>query len=252
MAKSNKHKLDMRLEEDSKICQFNKNKKKFHPHDLITLSPKNDRQREFLELYYSETKMILQDGFAGTGKTFLAMYAALSQVFDQSTPYDQLIIFRSAVEGRKIGFIKGSLEEKMNPYEAPYTAIVDELIETYNHSYENLKATGYLDFMLTSHQRGTTYHNTIMLIDEAQNLDASELKTLCTRVGENSKIIICGDLAQDDLCRNREKSGFDYIRKVAKLMPNDFCATVTYKLEDIVRSEFVKEFLIADNIVENQ
>tara|TARA_B100000700_G_scaffold324279_1_gene430024 strand:+ start:821 stop:1570 length:750 start_codon:yes stop_codon:yes gene_type:complete len=248
MAKPKK-KFDTAGESPDNVKQMGK-KKKFHPHNLINLTPKNERQKSFLHAFHSNIPLIIQDGFAGTGKTYLAIHTALREVFDESTPYDELIVFRSAVQERKIGFLTGDEDEKGSVFESPYQSIIDELIEPYQHSYDNLKALGKYRFMLTSHQRGNTYNNCIMVIDEAQNMDASEIRTIITRAGYNCRIIICGDLKQDDLIRQKEKSGFSYLNKVVKMMPSDMSTTITYKLDDIVRSGLVKEFLIADSKID--
>lgn len=245
MAKA-KLKFDTSGERPDNVRQFGKTKK-FHTQDLISLQAKTPRQKQFLRAYFSQTPLIIQDGCAGTGKTFLALYAALTEVFEPSSEYHQVVIFRSAVESRKIGFLPGDEKEKAAYYESPYMGIIDQLIGTYDHSYHNLKALGLLDFQLTSNQRGLTYDNTILVIDEVQNLDAQEIKTILGRVGVHSKVIICGDGDQDDLARYREKSGFNYLKNVIKFMPSDWHETISYKLEDIVRSGFVREFLIADN-----
>ena len=223
-------------------------KKKFHPNDLISITPANDRQKQFLEAFYSQTPMILMDGPAGTGKSFLALYAAFSEVFQDGSPYRRVIVIRSAVEGRKIGFLPGSETEKAEPFEMPYKQIVQQIIK-FKTAYNNLKALGYYEFHLSSHQRGTTYDNAIIIVDEVQNFDVSEVRTICTRVGTNSKLVLMGDLKQNDLARYREKSCFNYLKSVMRLMPYDSTCHVHFKLEDIVRSGFVRDFLIADSQV---
>ena len=241
-----KHKFDTAGESASNVKHLGK-AKKFSPQNLINLTPLTESQSDFLSCYYQQTPIILQKGSAGTGKTFLAIYAALSEVFEASSEYKRLIVIRSAVESRKIGFLKGTEEDKMEPFERPYRDIIDELIQPFRSNYDNLKSLGLYDFMLTSHQRGNTYDNAIIIVDEVQNMDASEIRTVVTRVGKHSKVILCGDSKQDDLERQREKSGFSYIEKVMKMMPYEYSATIKYTEDDIVRSELVKQFLIADS-----
>lgn len=241
-------KFDTSKEHPDNVKSIGKTKK-FHPHNLINLTPKTERQSNFLKAFYSQTPIILQNGHAGTGKTFLAIYAALSEVFEPSNEYDKLIVIRSAVQERKIGFLTGDEKQKGEVFERPYISIINDIIQPYKDSYDNLKSLGYYDFMLSSHQRGNTYDNCIIVVDEAQNMDAAELRTIITRAGINCKIVLCGDSKQDDLSRQRETSGFEYLKNVLKLMPYDYSETITYKVEDIVRSELVKQFLIADSKV---
>lgn len=223
-------------------------KKKFTTHDLVTIHPKNPRQQQFFDEVQKDTPMISLEGHAGTGKSFCALYAALHEVFDPDTEYQHVVIIRSAVESRKIGYLPGSEEEKAAAYEKPYKQVIGELIR-FKTAYDNLKALGYLSFELTSHLRGVTYNNTIIILDESQNLDASELRTVITRLGTNSKIFLCGDSKQNDLERYREKSGLKYLNDVMKMMPYGSTATINFKLDDIVRSGLVREFLIADSKV---
>ncbi|WP_165769196.1 PhoH family protein, partial [Virgibacillus profundi] len=129
---------------------------------------------------------------AGTGKTFLAMYMALEQVLDKETPYEQLLIVRSIVPTKEIGFLPGDIEEKIAVYVAPYRSCASEMFYD-KGAYDKLKHNGYVDFKPTSFIRGETYHNTIILVDEMQNLNFHELDSIITRVGQDSKIIFCGD-----------------------------------------------------------
>lgn len=244
---SKKHlKFDTSQETPEAICQLAK--KKFTNHDLIHIQPKNPRQIAFFEEIKKDTPMIGLFGHAGTGKTFIAMYAALHEALDPDTEYEHVLVIRSAVEARKVGYLPGNLDEKSEAYEKPYRQIIGDLVK-FKTAYDNMKAIGLLSFELTSHQRGVTYNNTIIILDECQNLDESELRTIITRLGTNSKIILCGDSRQNDLERYREKSGFKYLHDVMKMMPYGSNATIEFKLDDIVRSGFVREFLIADSKV---
>ena len=241
-----KQKFDTSGENDHEKIRSIGNRKKFHPHDLISISPLTENQKEFFYAYNSNVPMILQSGCAGTGKTFLALYSALHQVFDPSTPYEKVCIFRSAVDSRKIGFLPGSEDDKGSAYETPYQQIAADVMK-FNNPYPMLKSLGYLEFHLTSHKRGTTFDNTIFLLDEIQNFDSGELMTILTRCGENSRIILCGDSKQNDLERYREKSSFGYLQKLINNMPYDSTAIIKYTVDDVVRSGLVKDILIADS-----
>ena len=233
--------------ETKEVAQDIGNRKKFHDQDLVSIAPKNERQEEFFYCYYSNTPIILLDGYPGVGKSFLATYVALRDIFDTSTPYEKLVIVRSAVEsGTSIGFLPGTEEEKMEPFEAPYKAITSEVMSNFKNPYDHLKSLGYLDFMLTIHARGINLDNSIILIEEAQCMDYDELKTIITRTGVNSRVIITGDENQDDLKRKRRKSGMSRLKDVFVNMKQDSVGVINFKKEDIVRSGLVKEFIIAD------
>ena len=244
-SKNNK-KFDTKGESDE-VSQNLGNRKKFHNHDLISVKPKNERQKEFFCSYFSQTPIILLDGYPGVGKSFLATYLALTDIFDDSTAYEKLLIVRSAVEsGSSIGFLKGNLEEKMEPFEAPYKDMTSEIMTNFKSPYDHLKSLGYLQFMLTIHARGINLNNSIILIEEAQCMDYDELKTIITRAGVNSRIIITGDENQNDLKRKRRESGLSHLKNVFMNMRQESVSIINFKKEDIVRSGIVKEFIIAD------
>ncbi len=223
-------------------------RKRFSPHDLKAFRAITENQEEFLRLFYQQTPLISLHGSAGTGKTWLALAAALTEVFDSSSPFEKITIIRSAVEVRKIGFLPGSEEEKMAVYEAPYQSILKELMN-FRDPYPMAKQLGYIEFAPTSYLRGMTFHDQIVIVDEAENMDYSELATICTRIGSNCKIILIGDDKQSDLERQRETSGFKRIRQVLDKMPADFVGKVEFTFDDIVRSELVKQFIIAESKV---
>lgn len=222
------------------------NRKKFTVHDLVSFQPKTENQKKFLEMYYSQTPVCVLRGCAGVGKTAIAFYAALTEVFDESTEYEKVVVIRSAVETRKQGFLPGSIEEKADIYEAPYKAFTEQFV-VFKSAYENMKSLGYYEFLTTSYMRGITLDNSICIIEEAQNCDYSELHTIVTRLGINSKLVVTGDSKQNDLKRQREKSGFEKFNKVLAQMPSEMVGFVDFTIDDVVRSGLVKEFLIADN-----
>lgn len=222
------------------------NKKKFNLHDLYGFQPKTENQRKFVDLYNAGVPVIHTSGVAGTGKTAVAFYMALTDVLDESTEFERIVMIRSAVETRKMGFLPGSLDEKAEAYEAPYRAFTQQFIK-YNNAYDNLKALGYYEFVTTSYLRGATFDNCVVICEEFQNLDYSELHTVMSRIGINSRVIFTGDNRQDDLKRQREKSGFDKFKKVLQAMPSDMVGFVEYQLTDVVRSGIVRAFLEADH-----
>jgi phosphate starvation-inducible PhoH-like protein/PhoH-like ATPase len=230
-------------DEESKVSFENGSlKKKFHVKDLRAVFPKTDAQKRLFKMYRDGHNLFLY-GSAGTGKTFLSMYLALTEVLDTTTPYDKLIIVRSIVPTREIGFLPGDLDEKIEQYEAPYVSICNELFP-YAKSYENLKKNGYVEFISTSFIRGMTYDNAIILVDEMQNLTAHESDSIITRVGDNSKIVFCGDWNQTDLIETRyEKSGMREFYNILAHMPE--FRMVQFTFNDCVRSGLVKSYLQA-------
>lgn len=221
-------------------------KKRFTEKDLLPFSPKTQNQTKLVQTYYENTPLIIASGYAGVGKTYLSMNLAMNEVL-AAGGRDRLIIVRSAVQAREIGFTKGDINEKEEPYEQVYRGIMSD-ITCYNDPYENMKSLGYVEFYTTTFLRGTTFDNAIILIDEAQNFDYDELATVITRAGQNTRVVICGDSRQDDLKRNRGKqmSGLHRLLQVVKNMPYDYSEVINFTVDDIVRSGLVKEFIIAD------
>ena len=232
--------------ESYEVAQELGNRKKFHERDLLDVKPLNQNQEDFLHLYYQGCPLIIADGPAGTAKTFLSMYCALSDVFRDDTPYQKVIVARSAVPSRDQGFLPGTEEEKNEPYEAPYKQVCKELLPKYKEGYQHLKSLGYLEFVSTSYLRGITCHDSIIIVDEFSSCTYHELATIVTRVGSNSRIIFAGDFKQSDLNKGREESGYKKFLTVVNGMPDEMFGHVTYGLDDIVRSGLVQHFLISD------
>lgn len=203
------------------------------------IHPLNSRQEKLLR---SKRNLVLS-GFAGTGKTFLSSYLAYCDIF--AGHYDKLVYIRSAVPTRNIGFLPGNEKEKVEVYEAPYIDIATELLGR-GDSYEILKKKGIVHFMSTSFIRGVTLRNAVIVVDETQNMSYHELDSLITRLGDNCRIIFCGDIRQSDLYKN----GFEDFYKVIRSMDEfDF---IEFEKEDIVRSELVKNYIIKKDEVLNK
>jgi predicted ribonuclease YlaK len=115
--------------------------------------------------------------------------------------------------------------------------------QAFNILYDRLKNQGSMMFLTTSFLRGITLDNAIIIVDEAQNLNFHELDTIITRVGQDSKIMFCGDFFQTDLQKSSEKSGLQHFMKILRGMPS--FSTIEFNLGDIVRSGMVKEYLIS-------
>jgi phosphate starvation-inducible PhoH-like protein len=216
--------------------------------DLLTkIEPITDNQKVLFDAW-DEGKNIFAYGAAGTGKTFAALYLALRDVLDQSTPYEKIFVVRSLVSTREIGFLPGDHEDKSFLYQIPYKHMVKYMFEMatdadFEMLYANLKAQETIKFWSTSFIRGTTLDRAIVLIDESQNLNFHELDSIITRIGEDSKIIFCGDATQTDLQKTNEKNGIHDFMKIIEQMPEDF-KMIEFGINDIVRSGLVRSYLI--------
>ena len=215
--------------------------------DLVSIKPITDNQKvAFKE--WKDNKELFLHGAAGTGKTFVALYLALKDVLDQHTPYNQLYIVRSLVSTREIGFLPGDAEDKSFLYQIPYKNMVKYMFQMptdadFEMLYGNLKQQDTIKFWSTSFIRGTTIDQAIVLVDESQNLNFHELDSIITRVGEDAKIIFCGDASQTDLQKTNEKNGILDFMKIIEQMPEEF-AMIEFDINDIVRSGLVREYLL--------
>lgn len=223
--------------------EYNRSPKTFSQHDMHAIKPLTRNQELTFDLYADGYSLIL-NGFAGCGKTFMAIYLALNEILDKDSPYEKLMIVRTAAPTKQQGFLPGSLEEKQMIYEMPYAPIFDKIFKKKNQ-YKFMKEAGMVEFESTSYMRGVTLDNTIVVFDEISSATYHEISTIVTRLGENSKIIMCGDTLQNDLVYDRTlQSGYEKFMKIANMIP-DF-RTVHFKVDDCVRSDFVKSFLIAE------
>ena len=215
--------------------------------DLVTVKPITDNQKVAFESY-KENKNLFLHGAAGTGKTFISLYLALQQALDNTTPYDCVYIIRSAVPTREIGFLPGDEEDKTALYQIPYQNMVQFMFEqpsdqAFTMLYDRLKSQGSIMFLTTSYLRGITLDNSIIIVDECQNLNFHELDTIMTRVGQDSKIIFSGDFFQTDLTKNADRDGMPRFMDIITDM-EEF-KSVEFNIGDIVRSGLVRSYLIS-------
>ena len=211
------------------------------------IEPLTENQKKLFNTY-ADDKNVVAYGAAGTGKTFITLYNALQDVLDENTPFEKIYIVRSLVATREIGFLPGDHEDKSDIYQIPYKNMVKYMFSLpteadFEMLYGNLKTQGTISFWSTSFIRGTTLDRAIIIVDEFQNLNFHELDSIMTRVGENSRIVFCGDATQTDLLKTNERNGIiDFMSILRKMESFDL---IEFGIDDIVRSGLVKEYLIA-------
>jgi phosphate starvation-inducible protein PhoH len=212
---------------------------------LLKIEPLTSTQADVFDAFEENYNLMLH-GVAGTGKTFVAMYLALKDVLAGVEQRKKIFIVRSVVPSRDMGFLPGNQKEKSKVYEAPYYTIANELFGR-GDAYDTLKNKNVIEFITSSFIRGITLDNSIVIVDECQNMSAMELHSIMTRVGQNTKILFCGDTRQDDLTseRKKETSGLGEFMRILQNM--DAFEFVEFGEQDIVRSDLVKEYIITRN-----
>ena len=224
-----------------------KRKKPINSNYFLDVGPITENQ----ELFFNEWKNgknLFAYGAAGTGKTFIALYLALKDVMNEETPFDKVYIVRSLVSTREIGFLPGTHEDKSELYQVPYKNMVRSMFHmpdqmSFDMLYDNLKNQETISFWSTSFLRGTTLDDAIVIVDESQNLNFHELDSIITRVGQDSKIVFCGDINQSDLQRTNERNGILDFQRILEGM-EEF-SSIEFGIGDIVRSGLVKSYLIS-------
>jgi len=202
----------------------------------------SEKQKQFLKVAFDkDTKMIFVLGPAGSSKTFIATYAAL-QLFNMDNEYD-IFYVRTIAESaeRSLGHLPGDMNEKFNPFAMPLEEKLREIIQ--ENRIRMLFEEGIVSCAPINYLRGASWKNKIVLADEAQNFTKKELITLITRIGEDTKYFICGDLMQSDI---NGKSG---LNEIAKLFDDEESKkngihVFTFDKADILRSEILK-FIIS-------
>ena len=224
-----------------------KRKKPINQTYFLDVNPITENQQLFFD-EWGKGKNLFAFGAAGTGKTFIALYLALKEVMNEESPYDKVYIVRSLVSTREIGFLPGTHEDKSELYQIPYKNMVRSMFHVPDQSsfdmlYDNLKHQETISFWSTSFLRGTTLDDAIVIVDECQNLNFHELDSIITRVGQDSKIVFCGDVNQSDLQRTNERNGILDFQRILEEM-EEF-SMIEFGINDIVRSGLVKSYLIS-------
>ena len=197
-----------------------------------------EKQKTFIDLCLSDnTKLMFVDGPAGSAKTYTSIYCALTMLSKQSA--SEIVYIRSAVESAdsKLGFLPGAQDDKMAPYLEPFKDKLEELLSPVDIRY--LQDEERIYGIPVGFCRGASWEDKVVIVDEAQNLSQKELITLMTRVGEKTKMFICGDAMQSDI---GNKTGFS---PIMELFSDEQAKTkgifsFQFTEDDIVRSQLVK------------
>ena len=219
------------------------NRLKLRLDDMKTFQPLTENQNKFFQAYKQGDYFIALHGVAGTGKTFSALYKAIEEVLDKGNTFEKIIVVRSAVQSREIGHLPGSIDEKMDIYQQPYRQICETLFGR-KDAWDRLEEQGHIEFISTSFIRGMSFDNAIIIVDEMQNMTFEEIDTVMTRVGNQSKIIWCGDYRQTDL--NKKKNDVSGLLKFFDIAYHMGAFTrIEFTPDDIVRSSLVKDYILA-------
>ena len=225
---------------------MSKNKIDVRLEDMLKIKPIGENQKAVFDTWDKDMNQFVF-GAAGTGKTFIMLYKAFQDVLNLKSKYDKVVVVRSLIPTREIGFLPGDEEDKSALYQIPYRNMVQFMFQqpneqAFNMLYDRLINQGSMYFMSTSFLRGLTFDNSIIIVDECQNLNFHELDTIITRVGQNSKICFAGDFFQTDLIKTNDRNGLhDFLR----ILENMKSFNVTeFTIADIVRSGFIREYLI--------
>jgi predicted ribonuclease YlaK len=213
--------------------------------DIVAFEPLTANQEKACDAWDEGDNLVLT-GTAGTGKTFLAMSLAMEAALDEDTPQDKVVIIRSIVATRDPGHLPGTKQEKEEAFTSPYKALCTQIFED-TGAYGKLISSNKLEFESTSFIRGLTWDNAVIVVDEMQNLNFHELDTVITRVGRDCRIIFSGDYKQTDFRHEDEKSGIMKFLNILEQM-KDF-TIVTYGWEDIVRSDFVRDYIMTKEML---
>lgn len=208
--------------------------------EIESFSPLTNNQKLAYEAWKDGHNLVLS-GSAGTGKTFLALYFAFSEMLNDPNTYHRVMLIRSMVSTRETGHLPGTKEEKEEPYKLPYKNLCDQIFG-YDGAYQKLATTNKLKFETTSYIRGATFDNSIIVVDEMQNMNFHELDSVITRVGNDCRIIFAGDYKQTDFKHQDEKDGILKFISIIELMRS--FRVVQFEWADIVRSDFVRDYIM--------
>lgn len=210
------------------------------PTDMQEITPITNSQVEAFEAWSKNSHLILS-GAAGSGKTFIALYLALKEIIKHKGK-KRLVIVRSVVPTRDIGFLPGTQEEKEAAYLTPYIGVISEIFKDDQSAFHSLVKSGKLQFLTTSFIRGVTIRDSIVVVDEFQNCNFHELDSILTRIGKGSRVIFSGDYFQSDFTHKGEREGINSFLTILDRLK--YFKRVDFTWEDCVRSGLVREYLM--------
>lgn len=204
---------------------------------MSSLQPLNDNQKLYIDAFDHYNQIIVL-GPSGTGKTFIA--ATMAANMYATKQINKIIITRPAVSvGKSLGALPGDLQDKFGPWLSPVISVLEEQLG--KGVVETGVKNGNIQMAPLEYMRGASYRDAFILADEGQNLDVAQFKMLVTRIGENCKLVLNGDIRQSDI---KEQSGLSKAIHLAKKY-NIEAAIIEFGLEDVVRSDICKQWLTA-------
>ena len=207
--------------------------------NLSSIEYKTENQKKYWDLI-GEKEMTFCLGPAGTGKSFISLAKALQIFSKERRKYKKIIVVKPAVEAdEKLGYLPGSMEEKLEPYIYSTKYILEKLLG--KQKIENLFSKGKIEVMALAYMRGINIDNAILIFEEAQNCTPRQMKTILTRIGENSKFIISGDMEQSDRYTDMKQSGLYFAMNKLKDIPE--IGLFEFQQADIVRNPLVGKIL---------
>ena len=208
------------------------------PGSLKKVLPKTENQAALMQALRS-SNMVFAEGPAGSGKTFLAMAEALYEVLTHKK--NGIVLTRPVVEaGENLGFLPGDLADKINPYLRPLYDAINTLLP--RETVKRLTETGVIEIAPLAYMRGRTINNSVIILDEAQNTTREQMKMFLTRMGEDAKVFITGDVTQVDLPA-RIPSGLEHAMKLLRNISE--IKMIRLSSDDVVRNPLVKKIVQA-------
>lgn len=201
----------------------------------FTLKCKNERQKKLVRLI-NQKEITICAGPAGTGKTYLACAEALRLITTNTASYKKILLVKSVtvLPGEEVGFLKGTLKDKMEPFMVSFIDNFEKIIGV--ELTQQLMDAGVIEIQPLTYIRGRSIDNSIIIIDEAQNITMSNMRSAMTRLGESSKMVIIGDTKQIDISKKSESS----LDKICRMFADvDEIGITQFEREDIVRNPLI-------------
>ena len=230
------------MKRNQKVAAQRIQKEKFQRQQFPALLPMNAKQTELLEALKYNT-LVVARGSAGTGKTLLAVWHAAKKLHYADIKKVVLIRAYQPLAGRSIGFLPGTAEEKLLPF---YQQMIDYFEDYLGKATTEIHLKNKtIEICSLETIRGRSWNDSIIIVDESQNLYVPEIQALTTRVGTNSQIVFCGDNTGPQTDVKKGMDGLTYLEKICVKYNIDDCSFTTFGREDVVRSGLTKEFVIA-------